>query len=73
MVKAIKSIIPPEQYNQSNTINDTARAMRSKQLKQYGQQYVQDKLGDSDIAKSTYAKTRDLSKKPDVQEVDVKR
>ena len=39
--------------------------MRSKQ---YTQQYNQDKPGGGNgyIASSTYAKTRDLSKKPDV-------
>ena len=60
------------QSDQSNAINDTARAIR---LKQYDQQYNQDKPGGSNgfIASSIYAKTRNLSKKPDVQEVDVER
>ena len=43
------------------------------QSKRYGQQYNQDKPGGGYIASSTYAKTRDLSKKLDIQEVDVKR
>ena len=45
------------------------------QSKQYDQRYNQDKPGVSNsyIASSTYAKTRDLSEKPNVQEVDVKR
>ena len=45
------------------------------QSKQYDQQYDQDKPGadNSYIASSTYVKTRNLSKKPDVQEVDVRR
>ena len=38
------------------------------QSKQYNQQYDQDKPGDSNgyIASSTYMKTKDLSKKPNV-------
>ena len=53
-------------------INDTAKVMRSKR---YDQQYDQDELGGGNgyIASSTYAKTKDLSKKPNVQEVDVGR
>ena len=49
-----------------------ARAMQSKR---YNQQYDQDEpgAGNNYIASSTYAKTRDLSKKPNIQEVDVKR
>ena len=64
-IKAIRSTIRPEQYNQSDTINDMARAI---QLKQYDQRYNQDEpgVGKNYIASSTYAKTRDLSKKPDV-------
>ena len=61
-----------EHKDQSDTINDTAKAMQSKQ---YDQQYNQHKPrgGNGYIASSTYAKTRDLSEKPDVQEVDVGR
>ena len=49
--------------------------MRSERSKRYDQRYNQDKLGGGNgyIANGTYAKTRDLSKKPDVQEVDVGR
>ena len=45
------------------------------QSKQYDQRYNQDKLGGGNgyIVSSTYAKTRDPSKKPDVQEVYVGR
>ena len=45
------------------------------QSKRYDQQYDQDKPGGDNgyIASSTYAKTRNLSEKPDVQEVDVGR
>ena len=42
-IKAIQSMIRPEQYgqsNQSDTINNTTRAMQSKR---YDQQYNQDK------------------------------
>ena len=53
-------------YNQSNTINNTAKARRLEQLKQYSQQFVQDKSGGGYIASITYTKTRDLSKKPGV-------
>ena len=44
--------------------------MRSKQ---YNQRYNQNKSGGGNgyIANSTYAKTKDLSKKPNVQKVDV--
>ena len=44
-------------------INNTARAMQLERSKQYGEQYVQDKPGGGYIASSTYAKTRDMSKK----------
>ena len=47
-------------------------AIRSEQSKQYGLRYNKDKPGGGYIVNSTYAKTRDLSKKPDVQEVNVK-
>ena len=58
-------------YDQSNAV----RAIRAMQSKQYDQQYNQDKLGDGNsfIASSTYAKTWDLSEKPDIQEVNVGR
>ena len=61
-----------EHKDQSGTINDTARAMQSMQ---YDQRYNQDKSGDGNgyIASSTYVKTRGLSKKPDVQEVNIGR
>ena len=44
-------------------------------LKQYDQQYNQDKPGDGNcyIDNSTYIKIKDLSKKPNIQEVDVGR
>ena len=48
-------------------------AIRAEQLKQYGQQYKQDEPCSNYIINSTYAKTRDLSKKYDVQEVDIQR
>ena len=53
------------QSNQSDTINNTARTMQSKQ---YDQQYNQDKPGggNSFIASSTYKNTKNLSDKPDV-------
>ena len=41
--------------------------MRLEQWKRYSQQYVQKKPGDGYITSSTYAKTKDLSEKPDVQ------
>ena len=68
----IRSTIRPEQCgqnDQSNTINDTAKAMQSKR---YDQRYDQDKpgVGNGYIASNTYAKTKDL---PNVQEVDVGR
>ena len=84
-VKAILSkqkqlIIWLEQYDQSNIISGKVRtikaiqsAIKSEQLKQYGQRYYQDKPGGRYIANNTYAKTRDLSKKPDIQEVDIRR
>ena len=45
------------------------------QSKRYDQQYNKDKPRDDNgyIASSTYAKTKDWSKNPDVQEVDVGR
>ena len=54
-----------EHKDQSDTINNTAKAM---QLKRYDQQYNQDKPGGGNgyIVNSTYTKTRDPSKKPDV-------
>ena len=59
-----------DQSNQSNANNNTARAIRPKQ---YGQRYDQNEPGGGYIVSSTYAKTRDLSEKPDAQEVDVGR
>ena len=47
-----------------------AIAIRSKW---YSQQYNQDKPVSIYIISNTYAKTRDLSEKPDVQKVDVER
>ena len=49
-----------------------ARAMQSKR---FDQQYNQDKPRDGNgyIVNSIYAKTRDPSKKPDIQEIDVGR
>ena len=59
--------------NQRNTISNTVRAMKviqsaiqSEQSKKYGQQYNQDKPRSGYIVSSTYLKTKDLSKKPDV-------
>ena len=45
------------------------------QSKQYDQQYNQDKPegGNCYIASSTYTKTRNLSKKLNIQEVDIER
>ena len=53
----------------------TQSAIWSEQSKRYDQRYDQDELGGGNgyITNSTHAKTRDLSKKPDVQEVDVGR
>ena len=48
-------------------------AIRSEQLKQYGLQYDQDKSGGGYIVSSTYAKTRNPSGNPDVQEIDIRR
>ena len=72
-IRAIRSTIQLKQCNQSDTINNTARAMQLEQSKQYGQQYVQNEPGYSYIVSSTYAKTRNLSEKPDIQEVNIRR
>ena len=55
------------------TIRPIILSEPSKQPKRYGQRYDQDKPGGGYILSSSYAKTRDLSKKPDAQEVDVGR
>ena len=62
-------------YGQNNTIKAIQSAIRSEQSKQYNQQYDQDDPGGGNnyIAGSTYAKIKHLSKKSDVQEVDVGR
>ena len=54
-----------EHKDQNDIINDMARAMRSKR---YDQQYNQDNPwgGNGYIVNSTYAKTKNLSKKPNV-------
>ena len=48
---------------------------QAQKSKRYDQRYDQDKPGGGNgyIVSNTYAKTRDSSKKPDVQEVDVGR
>ena len=62
-IKAIKAMQSKrsKRCNQSDTINDTARAMRSKR---YDQRYNQDKPGSGNgyTASSTYAKAKDPSK-----------
>ena len=68
--KAENTFEQKNQSNQSDAINDTARAIRSKR---YGQRYDQDKPRGGYIASSTYAKTKDLSEKLDIQEVNVGR
>ena len=58
-------------YDQS----DAVRGIKAMRSKQYDQQYNQDKLGGGNdfIASSTYAKTKDLSKKPNIQKIDIGR
>ena len=48
-------------YNQSNAINDKARAIRSKRSRQYGQQYNQNQLGSGYIISNIHANAKDLS------------
>ena len=52
--------------DQTKTIQAIQSAIQSKQSKQYGLQYNQNKSGGDYIVSSTYAKTRDPSGKPDV-------
>ena len=70
-IKAMRSMIWPKRYNQrygqsdqsdqSDGINDMARAIRSKR---YSQQYDQDKPVSSYIVSKIYVKAKDLSKGP---------
>ena len=48
-------------------------AIRSERSKRYGLQYNQEEPGSSYIVSSIYAKTRDPSKKSDIQEFVVER
>ena len=59
--------------DQTKTIQAMQSAILSEQLNQYSLQYNQNKPVGGYIVSSTYAKTRDPSKKPDVQEVGIVR
>ena len=60
-----------QMINQTRAIKTMQSMIQSEQSTQYGQQYNQDKPGGGHIVYNTYAKTRNLTKKLDVQEVHI--
>ena len=61
MINDMARVMQSKEYDQRY-----ARAMRLERSKQYGQRHVKDKPGGGYIVNNTYAKTRNLSEKPDV-------
>ena len=62
-----------QRIDQTKAIQAMRSAIRSERSKRYGLQYDEDKPGGGYIVNSTYAKVKDLSGMPDVQEVGVRR